>query len=301
MKLTYWKRYDRVFKNYSNKKIYQELLKIVKKLGKPFEKKSKRGRSFKIDPEEYTAFMALKISSGDNYRDMELDSELFVNEHIDHSTFGKNFFRIPYEYLRKLLQLTGKLLESLLGHAKVHIPDSTKLSTDRYKEIIYKGKPRRVRETFKLHTMVQRHPKKQMTIIMDGLSSDAHISDAEGAVRMSHVLKEGDIMPADRGYDYEKVYEACAERKVRTNIKQQDKESGKGFRYRKKAKFYKQSYKKQRGIVETRFGAIENAGLIRTRYRTEDTRFKYGLILEIKQNIDNLLRLEVERLVIIVN
>ena len=191
------------------------------------------------------------------------------------------------------MQLTGQLLENLLGHAKVHVPDSTKLSTDRYKDIIYQGKPRRVKETFKLHTMVQRHPKKQMTIIMDGLSSDAHISDAEGAVRMSHVLQEGDILPADRGYDYEKVYAACAERKVKTNIKKQDRGDRKGFRYRKKAVFHKQSYKKRRGIVETRYAAIENAGLTLTHYRTDDTRFKYGLILEIRQNIDNLLRLEV--------
>jgi hypothetical protein len=168
---------------------------------------------------------------------MELDSETFFEKNIDHSTFGKNFQKIPHDYLRKLLQLTGRLLENLLGHAKVHIPDSTKLSTDRYKDIIYQGKPRRVKETFKLHTMVQRHPKKQMTIIMDGLSSDAHISDAEGAVRMSHVLQKGDILPADRGYDYEKVYAVCAERKVRTNIKKQDREDGKGFRHRKKAKF----------------------------------------------------------------
>lgn len=227
---------------------------------------------------------------------MELDSETFFGKNIDHSTFGKNFQKIPCNYLRKLLQLTGQLLENLLGHSKVHVPDSTKLSTDRYKDIIYQGKPRRIKETFKLHTLVQRHPKKKMVIIMDGFSSNAHVSDAEGAVRMSHVLQEGDILPADRGYDYEKVYAACAERKVRTNIKKQDREDGKGFRYRKKAKFRKRSYKKQRGIVETRFAAIENSGLTLTHYRTEDTRFKYGLILEIKQNIDNLLRLEIERL-----
>jgi len=301
MKLTYWKRYDKVFKHFSSKKIYEEILEIVKRLGKPFKKKSDKGRKFKINPEEYTAFIAFKISSGDKYRDMELDSELFVNEHIDHSTFGKNFFRIPYEYLRNLLQLTGRYLESLLGHAKVHIPDSTKLSTDRYKKIIYQGKLRLVKETFKLHTMVQRHPKKKMTIIMDGIASTAHISDAEGAVRMSHILQEGDILPADRGYDYEKVYEACAERKVRTNIKPQNKKSGKGFRHRKKARFYKQSYKKQRGVVETRFGAIENAGLTLAHYRTEETRFKYGLLLELSQNINNLLRLKAEKLIICLN
>ncbi len=297
MKLSYWKRYDRVYKIFSTKKIYNKILGFAKQLGKPFRKKSKRGPKFKIEPEEYTSYVALKISTGSSYRDMELDSEMFFEENIDHSTFGKNFQKIPYDYLRKLLQFTGQLLESLLGHSKVHIPDSTKLSTDRYKKIIYQGKSRRVKETFKLHTMVQRHPKKKMAIIMDGLSSNAHISDAEGAVRMSGVLKEGDILPADRGYDYEKVYEACAKRKVRTNIKPQNREDGKGFRYRKKARFYKQSYKKQRGIVETRYATIENAGLTLTHYRTENTRFKYGLILEIKQNIDNLLRLEVEKLI----
>ena len=296
MKLTYWKRYDKVFKYFSSKKIYEKILEIVKMLGEPFKKKNNKGRKFKINPDEYTALIAFKISSGDDYRDMEIDSELYVKEHIDHSTFGKIFFRIPYDYLRKLLQLTGLMLEDLLRHAKIHIPDSTKLSTDRYKEIIYRGKRRRVKETFKLHIIVQRHPKRKMTIIMDGLSSDAHVSDAEGAARMSHVMHEGDICEADRGYDYEKVYRACAERRVRTNIKQQNKENGKGFRYRKKAKFHKQAYKKQRGIVETRFGAIENAGLTLAHYRTEETRFKYGLLLAFGQNINNLLRLGVEKL-----
>jgi hypothetical protein len=297
MKLSYWKRYDLVFKIFSPKKIYNKILGFAKSLGKPFKKKSKRGPKMKLEPEEYAAYIAYKGSKGDAYRDMELDSEMFFDKNIDHSTFGKNLQKIPIDYLRKLLQLTGRFLEGLIGHSKVHIPDSTKLSTDRYKKIIYQGKPRRVKETFKLHTMVQRHPKKKMTIIMDGLSSNAHISDAEGAVRMSDVLQEGDILPADRGYDYEKVYEACAKRKVRTNIKPQNREDGKGFRYRKKARFYKQSYKKQRGIVETRYATIENAGLTLTHYRTENTRFKYGLILEIKQNIDNLLRLEVEKLI----
>ena len=276
--------------------MYEKMLTIVKKLGKPFDKKSKRGRHFKIDPEEYAALIAFKISSGDCYREIELDSEIFVDEHIDHSTFGKNFQKIPYDYIRKLLQLTGQLLEELLGHAKVHVPDSTKLSTDRYTEIIYRGKRRRVKETFKLHTLVQRHPKNRMVIIMDGIATNHHISDAEGFVRMSAVLHEGDILPADRGFDYEKVYEACAERKVKTNIKQQNKNSGKGFRHRKKALFHARSYKKQRGIVETRFGTIENAGLTLTHYRINNTRYKYGLLLEIMQNVRNLMRVKVEKL-----
>ena len=297
MKLSYWRRYDLVFKLFSPNKIYNKILDFAKNLGKPFTKKSNKGPKLKLEPEEYVAYTTFKISKGETYRDMESDTDLFFNKHLDHSIFEKNLKKIPCDYLRKLLQITGQYLEKLLGHAKIHIPDSTKLTTDRYKDIIYQGKPRRIKETFKLHAIVQRHPIRQMTIIMDGFSSDEHISDAEGAVRMSKVLQEGDILPADRGYDYEKVYRACAERKVITNIKPQNKKSGKGFRYRKKANFRRESYKKQRGIVETRFATIENAGLTITHCRNEDARFKYGIMLEIKQNIDNLLRLEVEKFI----
>jgi len=98
MQLTYWKKFDKVFKHFSGKKIYEEILKLVDLLGEPYKKKSNKGRKFKITPKEYTAIIAFKISSRDNFRDMELDSELYVDEHIDHSTFGKNFFKIPYDY-----------------------------------------------------------------------------------------------------------------------------------------------------------------------------------------------------------
>lgn len=303
IQLSYWKKYDRVFKHFSSKKIYEEILKIVRKLGKPFKKKSNKGRKFKINPEEYTALIAFKISSGDNFRDMELDSELFVNEHIDHSTFGKNYFRIPYNYLRELLKLTGKLLEGLLGRAKVHIADSTKITADRYKEIIHQGKPRRIKEVYKLHTMVQKHPEKQMTVIVDGIASDEHVSDSEGAVRMMSVLKEGDLFTADRGYDYEKVYESCFARNIDANIKPQKRSSGRHSVYRKKIirSFDETKYKKQRGVVETEFAGFENKGLTFTHYRKENNRLKYGLILELRHNINNLLKLKVEKLTIMVD
>ena len=42
MKLSYWKRYDRVFKVFSPEKIYNKILGFARNLGKPFKKKSKR-------------------------------------------------------------------------------------------------------------------------------------------------------------------------------------------------------------------------------------------------------------------
>ena len=301
MQLTYWKKFDKVFKHFSGKKIYEEILKLVDLLGEPYKKKSNKGRKFKITPKEYTAIIAFKISSRDNFRDMELDSELYVDEHIDHSTFGKNFFKIPYDYLRKLLKLTGNLLEGLLGRTKVHVADSTKITTDRYRDIVFQGKPRRVKGVYKLHTMIQRHPEKQMTIIVDGIATDEHISDSEGAVRMMTILKEGDKFTADRGYDYEKVYKTCYTSRITTNIKPQKRSCGKHSVYRKKMvkSFDETRYKKERGIVETEFAGFENKGLVFTHYRTNDARLKYGLILETRHNINNLLKLKVERITII--
>ena len=90
MKLSYWKRYDRVFKYFSPKRIYQKILGFAKKIGRPFKKKSKRGPKMKLKPEEYASYIAYKGSKGEAYRDMELDSEVFFNKKIGHSTFGKN-------------------------------------------------------------------------------------------------------------------------------------------------------------------------------------------------------------------
>jgi len=91
-KPTYWKRYDLVFKTYSLKKIFLEILQIARSIGKPFYKKGKRGPKFKVAPEAYAAYTAFEIvTHNPPYHDMELGSELYLNDHIDHSTFAKNF------------------------------------------------------------------------------------------------------------------------------------------------------------------------------------------------------------------
>jgi len=57
MMLSYWKRYDLVFKIFSPKKIYNKILGFAKSLGKPFKKKNKRGPKMKLEPEEYASYV----------------------------------------------------------------------------------------------------------------------------------------------------------------------------------------------------------------------------------------------------
>jgi len=300
---TYWKKYDLVFKHFSYKKIYGEILSLAKKLGEPFTKKSKRGRKFKIQPYEYAAYMAFEIVSHNSpYRDMELSSELYVNKHIDHSTFGKNFIKIPYLYFQELLRKCASLLESLLGKALAYIPDSTGLITSIYEDSIHAGKETRRKIWYKSHSLVGYYPNKGVTYIKTGESTDKHMSDAEGCKIMLGTYDQGwAYMAADRGYDFETVYEAAHEAGLTPIIKKQNKVSGRKSRHRRKSVFVERLYKETRGVVETVFGGLENKGLLNTRLKRDDNIKKFGVIIQIRHNLMAYMKEKVKDFILLVS
>jgi hypothetical protein len=297
-KPTYWQKYDKVFKFFSYKKIFSKILEITRKLGTPFSKKSNKGRKFKIQPYEYAAYIAFEIVTQNSpYRDMELSSELYVNKHIDHSTFGKNFIKIPYFYFQTLLRKCACLLESLFGKAFAYIPDSTGLVTSIYEKSIHAGKKTRRKVWYKAHSLVGYYPNKGITYIKAGECADKHISDAEGVKRM---LKDYDLgwayLPADKGYDFETVYEAAYEAGLTPIIKKQDKALGRKSRNRKQSYFIENLYKKIRGIVETVFGGLENKGLLHTRFKRDDNIKKFGVVIQIRHNLMTYMKEKVKNL-----
>ena len=152
----------------------------------------------------------------------------------------------------------------MLGKTKLNIADSTEITTDRYEERIRAGKPTRKLVTYKLHSLIGYYPKEHLTVIKDGIGSDKHISDSEGAVRMMDSLSANDSFFTDRGFDYE-------------------------------------IYKKIRGIIETIFGGFEIKGLSKTRLRKDQQRHKYSLIIQIRHNLNNLLRLRSINYIMLLN
>jgi len=300
--LTYWKKYDLVFKHFSFKKIYKEVLSFAKKLGNPFTKKSNRGPKFKIEPVEYAAYMVFEtVTHNSPYRDMELGSELYVGKHIDHSTFGKNFIKIPLEYLIKLLNKTAEFLEGMLGTAFCYIADSTGLVTNIYENTIFKGKSIRRKIHYKAHSLVGYYPNKQIVYVKNAFGSDKHISDSKGACIMLDNYNLGwAYFSADSAYDFEELHKKIKEKNLSPLIKPRNTKLTKAKTTIKHRKcFINQLYKELRHVVEAIYGGLENKGLLNTKLRREDNINKHSVVCQVRQNIQQIMKLKVENLVII--
>jgi len=265
---------------------------LAMKLGEPFAKKGVRGPKLKLPSTTYAAYIVFEIITGDShYRDMEQDAELFVDKHLDHSTFQRTFEKIPYDYLQQLLHAAGALLESLLGTAAAYIPDSTAVTTRRYHEIMYKGKARRVKQTYKSHALVGYYPDKGVIYVKAAEGTDHHVSDSAGAVSMLKVYDLGwAYFPADRGYDYERVYRAAEEAGLTSIIKKQKRKNGKKSKYRKRSMYREPLYRHLRPPVENNFGGLENKGMLVTSLRKPENIAKYSVIIHLRQTLFAYLR-----------
>lgn len=300
--LSYWKKYDLVFKHFSYKAIYKQILGFAKKLGEPFTKKSNRGPKFKISPVEYVSYIAFEIITGNSpYRDMELGSELYVDEHIDHSTFGKNFIRIPLDYFIMLLNEIARYLENLLGTAFCYIADSTGLVTNTYEDTEYQGKDVRRRKDYKAHSFVGYYPDKQIVYVKNALGSDKHISDSKGACMMLDDYNLGwAYFSADSNYDFEGLHKKLAEKGLSPLVKPRKTKLSKAkTTIKHRNLFIGRLYKELRHIIEAVFGGLENKGLLSTKLRREDNIYKYAVVIHIRQNMQQLMGLQVENLLVV--
>jgi hypothetical protein len=280
------KLYDQFIKHFDVDKAYSELLKLAKKIGKPFEKKGCRGRPLGAEPEEYAAYFVFSWNEGHKLHGMERYSVKFLDKKLDHSTFGKIINRIPLFYFILLLEAFAYRIEQLIHTAIIAFADSTGITTGIYEERIFKGKTTIMRKDFKLHILAGYLPEYSLTYIKTALASDKHTSDAEGAKQMlERILEWIAYFLADKGYDAEKVHEACTKKGMIDVVKRKDRKS-KMATYRSLTdKFFNTNlYKEIRGIIETIFGGLENKGLLKTKLKNPITIFKFSLASAIFHN-----------------
>jgi len=261
-------------------------LTLAKDIGKPFDKKGKRGRPLGAEPEEYAAYFVFSWNEGHKLQDMERYSIKFLSKKLDHSTFGKIINRIPLFYFILLLEAFAHRIEQLLHTAVIAFADSTGISTGIYEERLHKGELVKARKDFKLHILAGYLPEYSLTYIKTAIASDKHISDAEGAKQMlERILEWIAYFLADRAYDAEKVHQACTKKGMIDVVKRKNRKS-KMATYRSLTdKFFNTNlYKEIRGVIETIFGGLENKGLLKTRLRNPLTIFKYSLATAIFHN-----------------
>jgi len=288
MGMRYWKRYDKKYKVWGIKKIYYFIQSKAKKLGKPFGKKGKVGRPPALNPYEYTAAYIIFTFLDSSLRDDEFLSDMMFEKHIDHSTFGKAFHRIPYHYLRKLLIVIRNEINNFFKDSiPVLIGDSTGVKTDRiYVKTIIKCKIKKRRVYDKLNIIAEFYSEKRAIVIAN---ADAlFTSDSYAATRMLDEIEvESSLFLADAGFDNEALFEKCFKKEIMPIIKQRQY-NRKPRKWREKAMeiFDEEIYKNLRGVIEGIFGGLETRRLLFTRYKKKLMRMKHVIAMAIVHNIN---------------
>ena len=181
--------------------------------------------------------------------------------------------------------------------------DSSGVETDRYEEVV---RPNRKKKTFETVRQIL-HLKYHVIAILDHLVilrarvTGYRIADSPTLRRMLEGFPPlpGSVFDADTGFDVEKNFELLYQLKMLPNIKQRGppdegkKKPHKKLRFRIRAaeEFDVELYH-HRGLIEGIFGAEETDGhRLRTRFRKEENRERWGPIMAMGWNLKVLNRL----------
>ena len=278
---SYWKKLDLFYKKYSKKDLHKKLKRECRTLGKPYKKKDPRGRKPKFSSITYTAFTCLQKIFRHRYREMELEATLYLPDKADHSTFARNYEKIPEEYIEKLV-------ESLVNKEFMFwIADSTAMSSKINVERTSAGVRNKFLLTDKYHVILGYDPPTQTTQILKVKATDNHISDSQGAILMLKNKKSNAYFLGDAAYNTYELHENIKKVGLFPLIKPDKK----GIRKKTSAKannnkiFNKRIFKEIRGIVETTFGGSTNAGLILTYAKKTHNKKLDTLILALRHNL----------------
>ena len=284
---TYWQKYDLLYKKHSKKSIYKKIKKKCKKLGKPYSKKDNRGRKPKFSQIEYTAFTCSQKIFRHRYREMELEAELYLKDKADHSTFARNYAKIPEEYIEKLIT---SLVDKEFSY---WIADSTAISTKIRELRTRQGLRNKELLTDKYHIIIGYDPPTSSTFILGVKATDNHISDSQAAITMLNGRKSNAYFFGDSSYNTYELHEVIKEVGLFPVIKPDKKGIRKTLSTKAKnvMLFSKNFYKNIRGIVETIFGGATNAGLMLTYAKKIFTRRLDTLMLALRHNLMASMRL----------
>jgi len=292
----YWKRYDRKYRITDLIALFSLLVEIAKSLGKPFDRNSKKGRPFALEPEEYVSLFVLHTHLDWSLRDLELFSPPLTNNHVDHSTFDKIWDRIPNKYLKKYLSLIDRHIQEFLKSAYyVCLADSSGVQLDRiYEQRIIKGRRTKARDYDKLHVLAKYYSDAGI-ISIPGCEA-GKISDSRG---LDQIFSSCDLelepntpLYTDTGFDSNTSYDWCYKLKLIPVIPQRDYDvEPKGARKKGKRDFDAMNYDRYRKVIEGIFGGLQSRRLLFSRYRKESRRQKHIIAMGISHNIQTYLQI----------
>lgn len=286
-----------MLKNYSTLKLFRGLCEVVyrKRIVKP----EYLGRPCDVPKHKLISFLLLWKVYNEVLEKMELDSELYLGKHYDHSNFSYHYKKLDEKVIYLITSEYERLCIQLLEQDILfHIFDSTAISTSVREERLRQGTRNKEKITLKFHTTLGYDPPNKLVIVEAMLASDHHICDAEGALIMmdNKIWKGYDL--GDRAYETYDVIDKTTEQKrvpifkpKKGNVRR--KTSNKA----KLRKIWKDSnletlYKEIRGLGEVLYGAATRAGLIHSHCRLTENQHKDSLVIGLRQNLLTFYRLE---------
>lgn len=278
---TYWQKYDLLYKKHSKKSLFKRLKKECRKLGQPYKKRDNRGRKPKFSPIVYASFICLQKIFRHRYREMELEADMYLSDKADHSTFARNYEKIPESYIEELI--VGLVEKEFI----YWISDSTCMSTKVKVERTVQGLRNKVLLRDKYHVLIGYDPPTNQTMILGVKATGEHVSDSKATIEMLKEKSAHAYFLGDSAYNTYELHEVVEGVGLFPLIKPDKR----GVRKPMSIKasnlklFSKNIYKEIRGVVETVFGGATNAGLILTYAKKVHTRRLDTLILALRHNL----------------
>ena len=256
------------------------------------------GRPCEVRKEKIIGYLLFAKLFGDVYERMEIDSELYLKRHYDHSAFQYHYTNLSQDAIIKLTSLLEQRIKKMINEVLLHIFDSTALSTSVREERIRQGTRNKEKLTNKFHTMLGYDPPFQLVVVEGMLASDNHTSDANGA---GSILKDKENMKGygfgDAAFEAYDFIDLTLEKNLQPIFKPTKKDVGR--KLSAKAQLRKvwngnpsRMYKDIRGSGECLYGGATRAGLIHTNSIRNDNREKDSLVIGLRQNLLTYLRLK---------
>lgn len=240
-----------MLKKYSTFRVFRGLCEVVYRKG--FVKPSGLGRPCEVPKHKLVSFLLLWKVYDEVLEKMELDSEIYLGRHYDHSSFSYHYKRLSEDLIYKITSEYAKLCIQLLEQDILfHIYDSTAISTSVREERIRQGTRNKEKITQKFHTTLGYDPPNKLVIVEAMLASDHHISDAQGAIKMMDKNWRGYDL-GDRAYETYGVIKKTKKQKripiykpKKRNCQKKDKQQSKTTKDMEKQQFRKNIQRNQR-------------------------------------------------------
>jgi hypothetical protein len=285
-----------MLKNFSSPKIVRCLEETI--IRSSILIKYKRGRPCEVRKEKIVGFILYAKLCGDGYEQMELDSELYLRRHYDHSNFQYHYTKLPSRIIADLTAILEVKIKTMINEILIHIFDSTALSTSVREERLRQGTRNKEKLTHKFHTMLGYDPPFQLVVVEGMLASDKHTSDSMGARIM---IKDKESLKGysfgDSAFETYDLIDEC----IAINLDPIFKPTKKEVRKKLSAKAqlreiwngnHSRLYKDIRGTGEVLYGAATRAKIIHTNSIRNDNKDKDSLVIGLRQNLLTYLRLK---------